>query len=53
MVVWITHLSNKEDEEETSGSFDAKRIQGYFAHQKTATPLGSAEDPRHRPKVGS
>jgi hypothetical protein len=28
-------------------------VQGYLAHEKTPTPLGPPEDPRHRPTVGS
>ena len=26
-------------------------VQGYLAHQKTPTPLGPPEDPRHRPTI--
>ena len=28
-------------------------VQGYFAHKKTPTLLGSSQDPRRRPTVGS
>ena len=28
-------------------------VQGYLAHNKTPTPLGPPQDPRHRPTVGS
>ena len=28
-------------------------LQGYLAHKKTPTSLGSPQDPRHRPTVGS
>jgi len=30
-----------------------QRLQGYFAHKKTPTPLGHPYDPCHRPAVGS
>ena len=28
-------------------------LQGYLAHKERITPLGPAQDPRHRPTVGS
>jgi len=28
-------------------------LQGYLAHKEMPTPLGSSEDPRHRPTVWS
>ena len=28
-------------------------LQGYLAHQKTSTPIGTPSDPVHRPTVGS
>ena len=28
-------------------------LQGYLAHEKSPTPLGPPEDPRHRPTVGT
>ena len=33
--------------------FQVVFLQRYLAHKKSSTPLGSPEDPRHRPTVGS